>query len=69
MLEDGRTLVEDEDEQRVVALVVVLRGQGWSLRKIGAELENMGTRTKLGGSKWNPETVKNVLILAAKKAA
>lgn len=69
VLEDGRTLVEDEDEQRVVALVIQLKSQGWSLRKIGAELESRGTRTKRGGEKWNPETVKNVLILAAKKAA
>lgn len=62
---DGSHLVEDGDEQRVIELVRELRGQGWSLREIGAELARRGVRTKKGGAAWHPETVKGLLKRAA----
>ncbi len=63
--EDGKRLVEDADEQRVIALVLELRGQGWTLRQIGAELGRRGVRTKTGRTEWHPETVKGLLKRAA----
>ena len=65
LAEDGKRLVEDEDEQKVVALVSELRGQGWTLRQIGAELVRRGVRTKTGKAEWNPKTVLGLLKRAA----
>lgn len=65
LAEDGCHLVEDPDEQRTVDLVRELKGRGWSLRQIGAELEQRGIRTKRGGTTWHAETVKAALRSAA----
>jgi len=46
---DGGRVVEDEAEQRTVALVASLRRDGLSLRKIAAELTRRGLRTRRGG--------------------
>ena len=54
---DGRTLLEQADEQKALALVAGLKGRGWTLRQIGAELERRGITTKRGGTAWNPKTV------------
>lgn len=61
LAEDGRTLVEDAEGQRVIALVRDLRANGWTRRAIGAELEGRGVLTKRGGTHWHPETVKSLL--------
>ncbi|MFA6110988.1 MAG: recombinase family protein [Candidatus Latescibacterota bacterium] len=62
---DGRTLVEDPDEQTVIGLVRELRAEGLSLRQIGAELERRGFLTKSGKAKWNPNRVWVLLKTAA----
>ena len=53
---DGRRLVVDPDEARAVDLVRDLRGEGWTLRAIAAELDRRGHRTRTGGP-WHAQTV------------
>jgi DNA invertase Pin-like site-specific DNA recombinase len=65
LAEDGKTLIEDADEQRVIALVNELRERGWSLRQIGGDLERRGILTKTGKTGWNPKTVSSLLKRAA----
>ena len=62
---DGRTLIEQADEQKALALIAELRGRGWSLRKIGTELERRGIKTKTGRDKWNAKTVNSAMKQAA----
>ena len=62
--EDGVHLVEDPDEQRILALICELRDKGWTLRQIGTEMERRGITTKTG-KKWNPKTVSALLKRAA----
>ena len=57
---DGQ-LMPNRAEQKVIALVYELHGKGYSLRAIGRELRAIGARTKRGGSKWNPQTVKQIM--------
>lgn len=59
-LEDGH-LVEDEREQKAVALMTRLRAQGATLRAIAARLEAEGYLTKTGLSRWQPKAVAAVL--------
>lgn len=61
---DGRTLVRNEAEQRVIARAVALRAEGKSLRGIAAVLNAEGYRTKLG-SEWKAPQVARILEGAA----
>jgi DNA invertase Pin-like site-specific DNA recombinase len=45
---EGGVLVDDDGEQRAIALARGLRGQGYSLRDIAVELELAGLRTRAG---------------------
>lgn len=56
---DGR-LVENEHEQRCVALARSLRDDGLSLRAIGAKLVDAGFATRKGG-KWHASSVRCLL--------
>jgi DNA invertase Pin-like site-specific DNA recombinase len=47
---DGKTLVANDDEQRGLALMRALRDDGWSLRRIAAELDRLGFPTKYGSA-------------------
>ncbi|MCZ6852160.1 MAG: recombinase family protein, partial [Planctomycetota bacterium] len=58
--DNGSGWVPDEAEQRGVALMVELRGQGLSLRRIAAELERQGIQSR-GGRRLSPQVVSNVL--------
>ena len=58
---DGRHLVVNEAEQQVIALMEQLRGLGYSYRKIGAELEQRGIKTKTGKPHWNPPVIKRAM--------
>jgi len=62
---DGVSLVRNEAEQGVIALVNELHEQGNSLRKIAAELTNRGVPTKEGGTTWKHTTVARLLARAA----
>ncbi len=61
LAEDGRTLIENEDEQKVIRLIRRLRKRNLSLRKICAELEHRGIHTKQGRSQWTPRAVKLII--------
>lgn len=45
---DGTTLIEDEDEQRVIEAILSMRDAGLSLRKIVIELERKGFQSRTG---------------------
>ncbi len=62
--DNGSGWVPDEAEQRGVGLIVELRGQGLSLRRIAAELERQGIRSR-GGRRLSPQLVANVLARQA----
>ena len=57
---DGVTLNEDTNEQEIISMIRELRGQGYSLRKIAAELDRQGIPTKQGASAWNAMTVRRI---------
>ena len=58
--EDGKTLVEDPDEQKVLALLGELRAKGLSYRNIAIELNRMGYTTRRGGC-WSGTGVFHLL--------
>jgi site-specific DNA recombinase len=59
-VEDGR-LVQDEGEQKAIALIRRLHAAGNSLRQIARELEARGYRTKTGRTHWHPQSVKQII--------
>ena len=60
---DGKTLLENEREQRAIALISELRKKGYSFRAICRELEKEGHQPV--GKSWHPQTVSNILKKAA----
>lgn len=60
---DGERVVPQEQEQRIVALVRELRGQGLSLRAIGGELTARGAFNR-AGRRFHPESVRAMLRAA-----
>jgi DNA invertase Pin-like site-specific DNA recombinase len=62
-----KKLQPHREEQEALKLMRDLHAEGLSLRKIGAELESRGVKTKTGKTRWNPNSIKQVL--EAKQAA
>lgn len=62
---DGVTLVADENETSVIALIESLKSQGHSLRSIAAELDAAGIQTKECKAKWSHTAVNRILNRAA----
>jgi DNA invertase Pin-like site-specific DNA recombinase len=62
-------LVEDADEQNVLAKIMACRQAGMSLRKIAAILTGAGCVTKKGNAAWSHSTVQSILERAAAIAA
>lgn len=60
---DGDSLVEHEDEQRVMDLVRSLRDKGYSLRAISDELAAAGAFNR-AGRQFNPKSVRSMLLAA-----
>ena len=58
-------LVENPDEQSAVALMHELRGAGYSLRAIAAELHTRGILTRKGTTTWQPKVINDILKRAA----
>ena len=56
---DGKTLVEDDEQQQVVGRVYELHDEGYSLRAICQQLQREGFQPS--GQTWHPQTVKRVL--------
>jgi site-specific DNA recombinase len=58
---DGRTLTPEPREQRAIAAMRRWEADGWTYRKMAAELEAMGIETKEPGSVWRPGAVHRIL--------
>jgi DNA invertase Pin-like site-specific DNA recombinase len=65
LLKDGRTLADDEAEQRTLREVHRLRAEGKSLREVAAALDAAGHRPKRGGAGWQASTVRYLLQATA----
>ena len=61
LAEDGKTLVENPRELEVLADVRRLKAEGWSLRRIAAELTARRIPTKNGRAAWSHATVADIL--------
>ena len=57
---DGETLKKNDAEQAAVGLMQSLRTVGLSLRRIAAELEARGIRSKTGRA-WTAEVIRGIL--------
>jgi len=62
--EDGKTLIEDPEEQRALEISHEMRERGASLRQISDELNRREIKAKKGG-KWTHGQVQSVLKRAA----
>ena len=58
----GNVLVEDEAEQRAVALARRLRAEGASLRAVGAGLEEAGFRPRMG-KRWHVAVLARIVTV------
>jgi hypothetical protein len=54
-------LVPASKEAEVVRMIYAWRSQGWSLRKISAELQQRGVPSPRGNPKWGVETIRKIL--------
>ena len=57
---DGKKLIEDDDEMKVVRYIKSLRSKGWSYFRISDRLNEKGILSK-SGKKWYGMSVRNVL--------
>ncbi len=62
LLDDGRTLVRHEKEQRIIELLKLFRESGFSFGKIADILNRKSVPTKTTGAKWQGTTVRNILL-------
>ena len=53
-------IVDDDDEQGVIARIISLRRSGMSLRAVAAALEAEGRTAKRGGGRWSPSVIRAV---------
>lgn len=58
--QDGENLVPDSREREMIAIARSLRDNGLSLRKIGANLSDMGFCPRSGGT-WSAQQIKSLL--------
>jgi len=62
---DGRTLIENPEQQKVIVLMKSLRETGMSFSQIGRELEGRGIPTQKAGRKWTHKNVASILKRAS----
>lgn len=65
LAEDGKTLVDNPQEQKAIRLIESLKVKGESLRSIAAELTTRGILTKEGNTTWTHTAVSRILKRAA----
>ncbi len=58
---DGIALAPLKAEQDAIAIMLSLRSEGWSLRRIADDLTTRGIATKKGNSRWTHQAVASVL--------
>jgi DNA invertase Pin-like site-specific DNA recombinase len=61
---DGKTLVENPEQQAIIKLIYSLADKGDSLRSIAAELNRRQVRTMKGG-RWHAQQIRNILARRA----
>lgn len=61
LADDGVSLVDNADEQRVLDVIADMRRKSWSLRKIAAELTARGIPTKEGNTTWSHSTIQRLV--------
>jgi len=64
LAEDGKTLVQNSQEQEALALIHSMKAKGFTLRQIADELNTRGYKAKKGGA-WSFGQVQSVLRRAA----
>ena len=62
LLDDGKTLVNDEKEQGIIELLELLRDSGLSYGKCADILNSKSVPTKKTGAKWQGTTIRNILM-------
>ena len=63
LADDGRTLVEQADEQAILVRIRDCRAAGYSLRAIAEELNRQGLSTRSGAA-WQHQYVRNLVTAA-----
>lgn len=58
---DSKKLIPLPFEQKVISEIKMLRAKGFSLRKIGKVLAERKIDPKLGGGKWHPQVIKEII--------
>jgi DNA invertase Pin-like site-specific DNA recombinase len=69
LLDDGETLVPNEAEQTVIALIFKLHSGGTSLRGIARHLNECSIPTKKGNARWSHTTVASIIKRATPEPA
>lgn len=59
LAEDGKTLYENQQEQKIIRMVKQFKSKGYSLREICRKLTELNHQPI--GQKWHPQTIKNIL--------
>jgi site-specific DNA recombinase len=59
--DDGKTLLKNEREQKVLARIREWHGEGKSLRRIAGVLNALQIPTKVGGTKWGHTSVARIV--------
>jgi DNA invertase Pin-like site-specific DNA recombinase len=62
---DGAALIENAEEQRIVADIRQMRARRMKLREIASELTGRGIRTKTGKSRWSHQSIARILARRA----
>jgi len=65
---DGRTLIPNDEEQRVLGVIERLERKGLSQRKIVSSLNSRGLPTKTGG-RWTRGSLRSILRTQQRRAA
>lgn len=60
LADDGKSLIENDDEQRGISLMRQLREEGWTYQAIADELTKQEFPTKKGAP-WHPNSVARIL--------
>lgn len=58
--DDGKRVVENKDEQKVLQLVKTLKDEGMGITAVKRELEGRGIKTKRGNNTWHYQTMRNL---------
>jgi len=58
--EDGKRVIENDEEQKVLRLIKTLKDEGKGIQAVKDELEAEGIKTKRGKDVWHYQSVRNI---------